>query len=93
MLVVAGEPRHSQSEAEMGTMNSLVAVVMSEERTAGLALTLAVVELLEPTVLDVVTLSDFALEPKNLQVGGHALEAAGPMIVGAESEEASVPMD
>lgn len=90
---MAGEPRHSQSQAEMGTMNSLVAVVMSEERTASLAVTLVVVELLEPTVLDVVTVSDFALEPKNLQVGGRALEAAGPMIVGAESEEASVPMD
>lgn len=66
---------------------------MSEERTASLAVTLVAVEELEPTVLDVVTVSDFALEPKNLQVDGHALEAAGPMIVGAESEEALVPMD
>lgn len=65
VLVVAGEPRHSQSEAEMGTMNSLVAVVMSAERTASLAVILFVVVLLEPTELDVVTVSDFAQYPKN----------------------------
>lgn len=80
-------------EAELGTMHSLVAVLMSEERTASLTVTLAVVQLLEPMVLDVVTVLDFALEPKNLQVGGCALEVAGPMIVGAEPEEALVPMD
>lgn len=91
---MAAEPRYCQiPEAELVPMNSLVAVVMSEERTASLTVALAAVELLEPMVLDGVTGPDFALEPKNLQVGGCALEAAGPMVVGAESEEALVPMD
>lgn len=85
------EPRHSLiPEAELGAMNSLVAVVMSEERTASLAVTLVEVELLEPTVPGVVTVLDFAVEAKNLGVDGYALGAdgyalgaAGPMIVGA----------
>lgn len=59
---------------------------MSEERTASLTVIFAAVELFEPMVLDAATVSDFALEPKNF-----ALEAAGPMIVGAE--KAFVPMD
>lgn len=93
MLAVTGVPRHSQPPgAELGTMCSLVAVVTSLERAASLALVLAGEELPEPKVLDVV--SGFALGPKNSRVGYHVLGAAGPMIVvGAESEEASVPMD
>lgn len=91
---MAGEPRYSQiPEVELGAMNSLVAVVMSEERAASLTVTLAAVELLEPMVPDGLTVSDFALEPKNLQVGGCALEVAGPMLVGTEFEEALLPMD
>lgn len=83
MLVVAWEPSHSQIPvAELGAMNSLVAVEMFEKRTASLSVTLAVVALFEPRVLDVGTVSDSALEPMNL-VDGHALEADYPMIVGA----------
>lgn len=91
---MAGESRYCQiPEADLGAMNSLVAVVMSEERPASLTVTLAAVEVLEPMVLDGVTESDFALEPMNLQIGGCALQAADPMIVGAESGEALMPMD
>lgn len=59
---MTGEPRYCQiPEAELGAMNSLVAALMSEERTASLTVTLAAMEVLEPMVLGGVTVSDFAL--------------------------------
>lgn len=48
-------------------------------------------ELAGPKVVDVGP--DFALVAKNSWLADHALEVAGPMVVGAESGQVLVPMD
>lgn len=81
-------PRLPEAVSELGTMQSLKSWKWT---VASLAAVLAVVELIEPKVLDVGP--DVALEPKNSWVSDHVLKEAGPMMVGTESGQVLAPMD
>lgn len=95
VFVVTVVTRHSQvSEtlSELEAMYSLVAVVEPLKwAAASLAVAWAVVELIEPKVVDVGP--DFALGPKNSWGADHVLKGAGPMMVGTEPGQVLVPMD
>lgn len=72
-------PRPPEAVSELKTMS----LKSWKWTVASLAAVLAVVELIEPKVLDVG--SDVALEPKNSWAADHVLKDAGPMMAGTES--------